>query len=338
MVREPHAPAAGPLESGLQPAIGPEDRSATGPSAPSYAGVSRRISRLTINILATAVVLILLLLLGQNLGDLWRSSTAEPTPVMNTSQVPTTGSHDGTATVEFGQGQLALMQSQVMGDSAAAAKELRRVCRAAASAATTDADRPSGEAELRLLSTLAHETPVERLDPQTELFLLAGTVPLAVVTKNGVLAADARGLDDRKVAGSRRRVVLWGIALPREKNAWTVYAFHPQGGPEHANGSLPVPPGAMPILSVRKHGESVTAFRGAQASQLDSWRVFYDRWSTEHDMKQPAQWTEHDGTWSTRFESTDGKPQEYVHIQFGPDSQGGLRGLITTLKDTAKGG
>jgi len=317
MTHDPHAPAAGP-------------------PGPGYAGVALRISRLTINIFATAVVLILLLLLGQNLGDLWRSSTTNP--AMGLPQTSTTVPHDGAATIEFGEGELVLMQSQVAGDAAAVVKELRRVCRAAAAGAESDPGDPPGIAELRLLRMLTPETPVEQLDPQTEVFLLSGAIPLAVVTKNGVLAADAGGSAEGKVASLRRRVVVWGIAIPRGTNAWTVYAFHPQKGAENVAGSIPLPPNTEPILSVRKQGESVRAFRGAQEIQVGAWRTYYDRWAAENGLRTEAGWSETHGTWSRHFTRSDGKRQEQVDIQFGPDGQGGLRGLITTSTDAATGG
>jgi len=262
MPRDPHASSAGP---GEQPINSP-------PQA-GYAGVARRISRLTMNILATAVVLILLLLLGQNLGDLWRSSTAKTQP-LPAPLAAAKGLRESAATVQFGQGKLAWMQSQVLGDREAAAQELHRVCREAGSASHAHADRPSADAEQRLLAMLEDQAPAEQLDPQTELFLLPGAIPLAVVTKNGVLAAAGRDEQGGKVAALRRRVVVWGIALPREKNAWTVYAFRPQEGADGESGDVPLPPGAIPILSVRKHEGSVSAFRGDQVSQLDSWRTF----------------------------------------------------------------
>lgn len=311
--------------------------------------MAKQVSRWTVNLVATAAVLLIMLVLGQQLSEYWRGAAA-PASLPNSASTPpkllaNPHSRNNAATASFGSQQFSLMQSHVTGDRAAAVVELRRLCREAAQnpVATIPAETPQ-PAEARLLSLIASENPAERLDDSTELFEMPGAIPMAVVTKMATATA-AKSISRAKVAASQRRVVIWGIALRTAEQAWVVYAFHPQpkqsgSEPSEIDGSLsvPLPKDAEYILSVQRDGSSVAAFRGHATTDTAVWREFYDRWAVAAGFSTSERWTDNGGVWRVRLSRANGTTIQQVDIQFGLDGQGGLRGLITSNTDTAHGG
>ncbi|MCE9555228.1 MAG: hypothetical protein K8T91_17905 [Planctomycetes bacterium] len=306
-------------------------------------------SRWTVNLVATAAVLLIMLVLGQQLSEYWRGASA-PASLPNSASTPAKQpanphARNNAATANFGSQHFSLLQSHATGDHTAAVVELRRLCREAAQhpVANVSAGTPQ-PAEARLLSLIASETPAQRLGDSTELFEMPGAIPMAVVTKI-TAATSEETLPGAKVAGPQRRVVIWGIALRTAQRAWVVYAFHPQprqagSGPTKIDGSMgvPLPKGAEPILSVQRDGSSVAAFGGNATTDTAAWREFYDRWAEAAGYSTSEHWTDHGGVWRMRWSRTEGATSKQLDIQFGPDGQGGLRGLITSNTDTATGG
>ena len=338
MARDHHASNTGPAD--VPPAESPPD---------GFARIAKQISRWTVNLVATAAVLLLMLVLGQQLSEYWHNAAAPASLPKTASKSPTDHlkppSLENTATVDFGSGQLSMLQSHVAGDRAAAVSELGRLCRVAAQnpVATIAAGAPQ-PAESRLLSLLASEKPAERLDESTELFEMPGAVPMAVVTKIATATAVA-GAPQAKVAAPRRRVVMWGIALRTSQRAWVVYAFHPPSRRAGSGRSAfdsptngPLPQGAEPLLSVQRGGSSLAAFRASATTDTTVWREFYDRWARTAGYSISQPWTDSGGVWRVRLRRAKDATVEQVDIQFGPDGQGGLRGLITSTTDTAAGG
>lgn len=348
MARDHHAPATGLSDIGPSN-TGPLDGLPPASPPGGFARVAMQVSRWTVNLVATAAVLLIMLVLGQQLSEYWRGAAAPPSLSNSDSTPPTqlTNPHarNNAATASFGNQHFSLLQSHVTGDRAAAVVELRRLCSLAAQnpVAAVPAGTPK-QPEARLLSLIASEKPVERLNDSTELFEMPGAIPMAVVTKIPAATA-AEGVSREKVAALQSRVVIWGIALRTAQRAWVVYAFHPQpkqagSGPSEIDDSagVPIPKGAEPILSVQRDSSSVTAFRVNSTSDTTDWREFYDRWAVEAGYSTSERWTENSGVWRVRLSRANATTIQQVDIQFGPDGQGGLRGLITSNTDTASGG
>ena len=342
----------------LEPQEGPQVTSQGG-----YARVAQRISRLTVNLIATALVLLVMLLVGGQLTDYWRSATAPNNQASGGRRPPVISDPrpgQDASYIDVGDGQSSIVHANVSGDRQAAVAALRSVCTQAtletpASNSPSNSPPPPGEAAL--LQLLATASPAAKLSDGVELFELPGAIPMAIVTKIGVVSSDSHSSvpnvekqpppPDSKVAGPHRRVLTWGIAIRSAEKGWSVYAIHPKakftllGQPTAAaeRWDVPIPAGAKRILRIRRGGEpAVLAFYGPMGADAQQWQHDFNQWATGAGIRVDSGWTIVGNEYSARFSRQFGDLREQIDIQFGPDGQGGLRGMITQSTGAAAGG
>ena len=342
----------------------PEPKEGSQPTSPGgYARVAQRISRLTVNLIASAVVLLVMLLVGAQLTDYWRSATAPNNQASGGRKSPVISDPrpgQDASFIDVGDGQSSIVHANVSGDRQAAVAALRRVCTQAtldtpASNSPFNSPPPPGEAAL--LQLLATASAAAKLSDGVELFELPGAIPMAIVTKIGVVSSDPHSSvpnvekpappSDSKVAGPQRRVLTWGIAIRSAERGWSVYAIHPKaksavlGQPTAAaeRWDVPIPAGAKRILRIRRGGEpAVSAFYGPKGANTQQWRHDFDQWATGAGIRVDSGWTIVGDDYSARFSRQISDLREQIDIQFGPDGQGGLRGMITQSTGAAAGG
>ena len=124
-------------------------------------------------------------------------------------------------------------------------------------------------------------------------------------------------------------MVLWGIAVPAAKEAWTLYLFQAvaaTAGQGQPDVEIPLPPGGHRLASIgTASGGVIMAFA---TDEGDSAREFYDRWFAEHGWTVAAAWQAFASGWQARFERRSLLPVLAVDVRLGADPQGRWTGLV----------
>jgi hypothetical protein len=292
--------------------------------------LARRVSSWTTRLLLSALVLVAGIGFGRQVLLWWRE--APPAPAHGLRSLERGGGPGDlrqAREIVFGQGRWTVRRQVVKGPMEKAVAGLRAVCREVTEAAAPWGDAPEA-AEHAWLESLAQSTPVDHQPGpgQWELYQLDESVPVIVGVRHGDPAATD---SSEKVAGGGRRVVTWGMAVPTEHGAWTLYTFHRAGqaaGSASGVSDLPIPPGSSRILGVREvGGGAVAAFKGQ--AQPDAWKRFYEEWFHWQGWSSATGWHGSGGSWSVRYRQPldDGRTAE-VDLHFGADGRGGMSGLL----------
>lgn len=312
---------------------GPEHPSGDQPcgamAAPSgVACLARRLSSWTTRLLFSALVLVAGIGFGRQVLLWWREAPPADAPgARPLQQDGGLGDLRQAHEIVFGQGSWTMRRQVVKGPMEKAVASLRAVCREVTEAAAPVADAPEA-AERAWLESLARSTPVDHVPSQWWLYQLDESVPIMVGVRHGDPATTN---SSAKVAQVGRRVVTWGMAVPTDRGAWTLYTFHLAGhavGGDAGASELPIPPGSSRILGVREvKGGAVTAFKGQ--AQPHAWKRFYEEWFHWQGWSTATGWHGSGGSWSVRYRQPldDGRTAE-VDLHFGADGRGGMSGLL----------
>lgn len=296
----------------------------------SYRSVASRISGWTTNLLATSVVLLIALVFGRKLVQLWRPPAAAPEKDTPQQLV----AFDDPLTplrLEFGHSPIIMHRQPFLGSTQDAVEQLCSSCsnQLESSLAPTGKVSP---AESMLLRRLAGRSPRHDSPPKTGLYQLDEALPIVVGTKQ---VARSDGVRDNGTM--RRRVVTWGIAVPAADNRWTLFSFSHGRGVAAADFSdgesagIALPPTTVHLMTIRwPGGGGVTAFNGDD--RPEEWAKFYDNWFDNLGIRRDAPWRKGD-RWHVRYlNRRKGKVVNY-DIQFTrdasqtPDTR--WRGMIT---------
>jgi hypothetical protein len=182
------------------------DASSSAQEPSGFAAVARRISRCTVNLLASAIVIVACLAIGSQIISWWYEARPLATP-----QSPAEGSvplpdvlpqelrlwtSHGSLTVE-----------RVRGDLRAVQAAMRRRCVEEAATAPLAAELRPGEE--RFLARLANSAPIEQTGGM-DLYQPDGELTMVVAV-------------NRKA----RRIAAWSFALPAEEAVWSCYTVRP---------------------------------------------------------------------------------------------------------------
>jgi len=315
----------------------------------SYADVARAVSSWTTRGILTALVLVAGLGFGRQVLRWWRQGGEPPSAAPSVEGPSAAASGSGPDHVlRFGEQPWSLRTTRVAGDRDAAATALRTACRGMVSQSRLP-DEPPDETERALLGRLAAAEPCERGPDGWELFELPRGVPMAVATlparekgtgpicakhppgrsgKSGL--SPFRPGEGENLAGARRRVVTWGLAVPRAAREWSIYTFQPdRPGGSTAGGlpEVPLPPDALRTLAVETAGSgTIVAFEGP--GPPGAWKRFYDDWLAGGRFRPVAAWHHSPESWHLRCRG-EGEHAEFsldVHVFAG--TPGGTSGLI----------
>ncbi|MCE9547531.1 MAG: hypothetical protein K8T25_18845 [Planctomycetia bacterium] len=353
MLHDEELPAAPHLESGKGGAE----------SLGGYGRLARRMSGFVGNLVATAAVLLIALIVGWRLTAIYRGAPAQPSQPAKPAAAPSEHNSDyknsdykNTVAIDVGDQQLAMVRSTVAGPRTAATARLREMCRAAMkqigqpiSAAATNSDQADSSPSAALRELIKNQQPIERIDAQRAIYESPAPLTLVVGTWNAEPAAANRA---DKVGAVAAAVLVWGIAIPTGQDAWAAYIFQPRQPGAAGVGSavstsarsVPIPPHARRLISlhgISLHGVSaqgisadgqesttVTAIRGPATAR--EWIEFFDRELPAAGYRKAGDWTESNGQWHGRFlQTTAATIPEQMDIQFGGTETNDLQGLIT---------
>jgi len=324
----------------------------------SYGDVARAISSYTSKGILTALVLVAGLGFGRQVLRWWRQGAEPPSATLGAEEPSARVRDTGPDHVlRFGEQPWSLRTTWVAGDRDAAATALRTACRAVASQARLP-DEPPDEAEQALLERLAPTEPCERSPRGWELYELSRGLPMAVATLStsekgtGPICAKhppgRSGKSDQSpfppgegenLAGARRRVVTWGLAVPRAANQWSIYTFQPDrpGGSASAGLSqVPLPPDGRRTLVVETVGSgAIVAFEGP--GPPGAWKRFYDDWLAGGRFRPVAAWHDSPESWHLRCQGEGEHAGSSLDVHVTAGTSGETTGLIV-ITPGAEGG
>ena len=215
----------------------------SGPSAAWHNGISAW----TTNSLITVMLVVIALGFGREVLHWWHDD--------KTSLAAPGGDPlgDGAAphVLEFGDQAWSIRRQEFTGRPAEVAVALQAACRAAMADSRPRGESPDA-AERELLKRLARERPVAEDHGQWRLYqwgaghsVLIGTRAVGVQGQAAMPESGAEETGRAKahpttvgtsLADTPYRVVIWGVAVPAPRDAWTLYLFQ-LGGAVAAKGS-----------------------------------------------------------------------------------------------------
>jgi len=313
-------------------------------AAGSRASLARRISFWTTNLIATAFVLIVALVVGRELVRWWQppGATAEPTP-------PLAAQPAGEVELQFGDAAHTMRRREHRGAAASALQTLEALCR-------TDLDEfdpqkanlpPVGSREQALLNRLSGQSPAAKTDGGGRLYrweagfpMVVGVMPVATIAPAD--AADKPRSHDGQAAD---RVVTWGLAIPYGDEAWRLLAFQPaEAGSLHHVADAASYGGSSEGLQGNKqthaeagslYHEHVMSVRGADGTEMSVYRAddvagaAFAEWKQQCDRQfatgssQP--WRRVGGSWLKHIDT----PEANVSITLSrDDATGELQAVI----------
>ncbi len=287
------------------------------PAAPSFADVARRVRIITSNLLATALVLIIGLVIGREVIGWWRedennkrqsavaSQPSEPTPTI----------------AQFGVNGPPLELRTLMGDRTQALAGLRAMCRSAIDSTPPITAKSITDEERRLLNTVAKSTPSETT-PQGAIYELPGAIPVVVAVT---------GHDE-----ATRRVAYCGLALSPAQDGWSLYGIRwLNRGEQFQNEAFPLPPGTQRVMSLAT-GATATTLVFSGVGEVANWQAFYERTAEERGWRTLHDWRRVGYDWQASYEAnTTSSTITRYDIQLSSDSFGFWRGLVTSTAHPA---
>ncbi len=300
-------------------------------------GLARRISRWTTNSLLTLMLLVIALGFGRQVLHWWHDDSTPRGTANANSPASSVGAADSQI-LAFGEQNWSIRRQDFNGPAGAVPAALVQFCRSVIVDAPPRGDMADA-AEQDVLKRLATEKPIAEEPGKWRLYQWSEGVPIVIGTRNvsGTLRVPMEG-GTRSVPDTKRtilaekpcRVVIWSMAVPADKNSWTLYIFQAGGkGPSSGQGvvEVPLPPGGRRLASVGSGGGSITAF-SADDGLTDAIPRFYDRWFGQRGWVAAAPWQHTSTGWQARFESAAGGATIAVDIRLGGDPQGRCTGLV----------
>jgi hypothetical protein len=250
----------------------------------------------------SAVVVLVAVLFGSHLLRLWWPLT--PSTGLTPSAVGTEGlsQFDDPSMpreIELGDVQMVVYRQEVAGRRRDATARLCEEC----TSQLRESALPSGEAseaEQALLKFLATRRPIDKPTADSALYQLDKSLPIVVGTRSVAAEDDERANDDAQ----GRRIVVWGLLVPRRPTAWHLYCFRTTPAAGHVapgdNGEVevPVPPSADHVLTIRSTGTVVATFRGTSPEE---WSTFYDGWFRGRGATATVAWRHDADQWHSRW-------------------------------------
>lgn len=190
----------------------------------SFAELGRRISSWTTRLLLCALVLLAGWGFGRQVMEWW-SVEPEGTPAGVAPQDLVQEIAAWEPQLELADGHWKMAWQGSAGSFPEALALLRDRCQSLVAGVPLPSD-PPGPAEQHLLALLTDSPPVAEQHGRWSLYQKEGPLALVVGTR---IAEEA----NNPVPGAaRRRIVVWGVALPHGERGWATYAFHPVEAPD----------------------------------------------------------------------------------------------------------
>lgn len=295
------------------------------PSPRGFGALAERIASWTTRFLLTVMVLVAGVAVARQVTIWWREDRGGVVEVAAPAALPDDlGDPTQTQTLQFGDSPWGMERQSLQGPIKAAVAALRESCRKALERGPVAPDEPQKN-ELALLASLAARRPVDERPGRWQIYEMAGGFPAVVgISKQGGGTPQPAG---KPVAGSTVRMVTWGLGVPTENEAWTLYTFFPSASTDvgrQAWAEVPLPPGAQGLFAIRMSGGGgIRTFKGVNASQR--WTQFYDQWFRQQGWTSADVWQRRGVAWHARYARA---PSIVADVQWTADDRGESTGLI----------
>jgi hypothetical protein len=327
-------------------------------SANGFALLAKRIAGITSNFLFTAIVLVAGLGIGRQILQWWRADAPRQTSAPQNADF-TGGLIDPSRlhVLQFGDQAWSMARREFHGSREQAEKQLQRDCREQMAKAALPHDKPT-EVQKGLLASLAKTSAIDADLPHWQLFapdrknkliLIGVKPPLNKLTRHreGEAPAEPLKISGLSAASSARQeprppelaqeedigaaqVVLWGMALPGGKDAWSLLYFFPSAEGGKAVPLLidvPLPPKCRKMLSVQTvNGGQMVAFSGPGVPA--GWRGHFEKEFAKGGWKPVFPWKNTASAWYAQYRSQNPEKSCRVDVHLYPDDKGGMTGLM----------
>lgn len=302
------------------------DRGAQEPKSKARTAAGRLVG-FTNNLLATSVVVIVALTVGNQLIALWSqtdSSLANDTAAV--SDWPETAN----CAIEFGDHPYSLTRRQFRGDHSQAVQELSLHCQRILET-SPDPSGPLGENEAKMIRDAKQLVPISAQPGEWRLFQVKSPhgdqLPMVIGLRDNC---------DLSSGENRCRMVTWGLATPVGESHWTLFisTSNPGGNAGNATSRFDefVPTSATKSLGIRNdNGSELLGFSGGELSQV---KQFYRRLARQNDWE--FSWEESTIGWQCQLTQSN-RDDRTVRIQLTLDANKKLRGLIFFEAKTIEG-
>jgi len=311
---------------------GVKSDAATGRASPA-----RRYAAWAANLLVSGMIVLAGLVFGGQVLRWWRydqSGLGKRDHVADVLGHGALGDERRARFFQFGHYPGRLRRSVVEGDADRVVARLQELAQASAIANPPAIAEPTA-AESRVLEKFDTIEPVLADGDKWAIYAPVGPLPVVVAVRNS--AADSSSIKQSgavdegaaRIVAPGRRVVFWGMGLPRAERGWTLMCLEPGRDLTRRNSdsrSLPLPPGSEPTMSIRAASEAVTAFRGTGSA--NRWRRHFDRVSAAGDWKKESRWRPTAAGWQVRYQRSDGS---WADVQLIEREPGPMSGVITSF-------
>jgi hypothetical protein len=315
--------------------------------------LSKRIFGITSNCLFTAIVLVAALGVGRQILRWWKADAPASSDAKQNADFAA-GLNDPARLhiLQFGHQGWSLARREYRGSREAVEKQLRLECREqlekiaeqrkgkapaepkeSPSKLASPATRPdsrAAEIEQSFLASLAKTPPVDSQPPHWQLFapdrnnrqMLVGVAP--PLAKNSTDDATAH------LSGSAGpQIVLWAIALPKERDTWSLLLFIPAADGDSGNPSptdIPLPPKCRKMLSVQAvNGGAMVTFSGPGDSA--SWREHFDGAFAKLGWKTAILWQNNPSAWYAQYRGPLGGKPYRLDLHLFPQGKEEMSGM-----------
>jgi hypothetical protein len=296
--------------------------SSESPTPKSFGKLSKRITGITSNCLFTAIVLVAGLGIGRQILIWWS--------VDETKQaVPAGGSAigfdpAGLHVLQFGSKNWSMARREFRGPRDALDWQLKADCRTEIEKASMPQDDQTPE-QKELLAFLAKSAPVDSEPARWQIFALDRKLPILI----GVIPPPSNAEKQPVIDPGSSRVVLWGIALPKGNDEWTILIFLPSNegaGESQEPFDVPLPAECHKILAVQSVGGGMTTFSGP--NEPKKWQVYFGGWFDSHDWRLISPWQKIGSSWYTQYRGKSRGKTVEIDLHFSPDNKNGMTGTM----------
>ena len=298
----------------------------------SYSMLGNRIASWTTNLLTTATIVIIALVLGSQLVGLWfpnganreqgEFSIAQSWPDLRASSL------------EFGESPFQLTRITFEGTETDVNTFLSNRCRHELESNTPPVGIIGNE-ESDLIAQSAAWSPVENEDRKWRIFSGAGispeqALPIALGIRDDCHVTDSNGKDELT-----SRLVVWGLAIPTGAEKWTAYVGQAASMDSTLGLNQLIPQDARRTLAMSdESGGSLIGFSGGDYQLAIT---YYKNMAKERNWKieiaQPTSLQNWTASYSTDMNSRITAAQ----VQLTQDHNGNLTGILMLQAGTRRG-
>ncbi len=282
----------------------------------------------TNNLLATSVVIVVALAVGNQLIALW----GRPSQNTNNSATLVSGWPEfENCAIEFGNRPYTMTRRCIRGDREHAVRSLTKSCQQILQTSPAPSDT-MGDAEARMIDGAENLTPMACENGKWRLFQVKNPQ-----NDNLPMVIGLRDDCEQSRYHEASRMVTWGIATPTGESSWTLFVCRSSDNhnPIHKNPKNHaelVPHGSRKSLGISgEHGSQLVGFTGGEPTAI---KQFYQQLAQKKMWK--FNWEQTTSGWQCKL-TPDPNESFGVQIQLTLDANQLLRGLVIVQPKTIQG-